>query len=225
MSYRGDLLKKIEKLAVIVRKKSEWYNSKRPFGHISSTIGKKDYLYEFFCYLQILNDLNANYEIRYVPKSKLFPRKPGNKKDTPYFLIIDKTTSQPIYQVCAGVNITITKDTDYTIAPDISFQSHDASDNPTEKDVYLVMDAKYRSNPRKSKLAISDLREFHAILTDLNLISSSKRSLKTHKIDFVNFNCLITNGSGAEGKAYYCKNRNMKQVENFNLKSKFKVIG
>src|SRR4030095_6070630 len=224
MSHRNDLLNRINQFSKSLIVKSRWYKTNKPFGHIDYQKDKRSYIYEFFCYLKILKDLKSNYDLEYIEGDHQFPQSHSNKKDKSKFVIKEKITGKK-YQVCTGTDINISTIDDYTIAPDISFQKENATDDPTEKDVLLIMDAKYKSNPTKSNLSISLLQQFAEIIVDLNVSAASTQPINFDKYKNLLSNCLLTNGTGLTDKDDFCKKKKMKQVVKFDVTGTYDVIG
>lgn len=224
MSHRQELLKKINTYSNTLIKKSQWYSHpKKPFGHIDyKKENKKNYIYEFFCYLKILKDLQKNYEVKYIPGPEQFPMSPASKRNKSKFLLKDPQTKIDLYQVCSGVEINISHIINYSIAPDISFQKPAASDTPDESDVLLIMDAKYKSNPRKNKLSVSQLRDFADCVNDFRLINLP--SIVFHNTNFL-LNCILTNGIGDQNKQHFCIRKKMRLVEKFDTSGTLSYIG
>src|SRR5690606_29067779 len=105
------LLKKTEKL-------SNWDKSGKCFGHfqILEKLGSKkkihDRIYEFYCFLRILEDLKQNYKIELINNpinDQIFPQAPGKKENYSYFKLSMKSDSSSGFQVCFGTKIGLSK--------------------------------------------------------------------------------------------------------------------
>ena len=224
MNKRNELLKNIYDFADKLKTICVWHNSKRPFGHISYSEGKTDYLYEFFCYLKIVADLINKNQIAFDPGEKMFARKPGKKKDSPRFLIINPVNGKTSYQICAGTKIKKNKGKKNSFAPDISFQIGDSSDEPTYKDVIIIMDAKY-STDNDSKISNDEIYLFAKHIEDFELEKKNILPINFSLLKDLSCNCLITNAKANEDSIDYCTLSNLKQVEKFDLSGSYRVIG
>ena len=209
MSTKSKLIKEINLLGKIVKRKSEWKSSKRPFGYFENK-DEDNYIYEFFCYVSILKDLKTNYTIKYIPGNNKFPRNPAYKKNIPYFEITCKSSNTK-YQVCAGTKIKI-KSGD-TIAPDISFQMGNSPIVPESKHIILIMDAKYTIKP-ESRLKFDIIKTFAMNAIDLKALLASRSNINFNKFLAFKSNCLLTNGLASD-KPAYCKLKKIKQIEKF----------
>jgi hypothetical protein len=226
MNHRKIILEQINTISKSLIRKKSWYSKDKPFGHINYKKKKeKNYIYEFYCYVKILKDLKGNYVVELIPGSENFPKSPAKKKDRSKFILRDKSNKNILFQVCAGTEITISTVRNYTIAPDISFQRAGATDYPTENDVELIMDAKYKSNPNNNKLDIKQLQQFAKIIDDLQVNGASSTTLLFDKYIDLLSNCLLTNGNGLEDKDDFCLKNNMKQVEKFDYRKSYNTIG
>ncbi|MBQ0786583.1 MAG: hypothetical protein KBT69_03725 [Oceanihabitans sp.] len=81
-----DRLKEIKDYAIALRKASSWSNSNETIAHIQTSDNeetKREYIYEFYCYLRILKDLKVNYDLELIPgelQKVLFPKAPALKR-------------------------------------------------------------------------------------------------------------------------------------------------
>lgn len=219
----------IKKLKKETEKLTTWESSKKAFGHFKNIeASSDDRIYEFYCLLRLLEDLRKNYVVTLIPGAKgkkIFPLAPGNKIGWARFEIIPKNKNHKKYQVCFGTSIKISCSPLTSIAPDISFQNIDATDDPDEKMVQLVMDAKYKSK-KTSSIDISLIREFKAIINDLEIENASSVDILFNNLKDLKSNCLITNANTLDNHKQYCINNGMKQVGIFrNQKINYKIIG
>lgn len=219
----------IRKLKKETEKLTKWESSKKAFGHFKNIeTSKDDRIYEFYCLLRILDDLKTNYIITLIPGTKakkIFPLSPGKKIGWSRFELIPKNKNRSKYQVCFGTSIKISSSPQTSIAPDISFQNIDATDDPDETMVQLVMDAKYKSKIT-SKLDISLIREFKAIINDLKIEKADSIDLLFNNLKDLKSNCLLTNAKTLDNHKQYCINNGMKQVGSFfHIRTMYKVVG
>lgn len=220
---------KIDELANAAEKLTKWDSSGECFGYFESLkTAKPDRIYEFFCLVNILNDLSHKNEIiinsRDRTKNISFPKSPANKKNHSYFIIENKAESKERFQLCFGTNIKLSKSPDSTIAPDISFQIEKSTDDPDESMVELVLDAKYKQDENK-KLSMSELREFCQIVSDLSVQDADSKDFRFKNLNDLNTNCLITNGKVLEIHEEYCKQRKIRQIGSFNNVNTHKTCG
>jgi hypothetical protein len=208
-----------------------WHNSKESIDRVKHKLkisNGDDYIYEFYCYVRVLSDLTHNYTVRFVPgtgKNRMnFPQGPSNKKGRPLFILQDKTTGEPLYQVCSGTNI-MTMFPPMTAAPDISFQKHDASDNPTYNDVVLLFDAKYnRAGSAKVKVSQGQLGEVTNMITHLQLATTPSVVLNFVSLAGFIRNCLLTNGNAHSDNKAQHDYFNLSEVEGFTVSQAFKIV-
>ena len=219
------LLKKTEKL-------SNWDTSGKCFGHfqILEDLGSKkkvqDRIYEFYCLLRVLEDLQQNYkiELKNNPMNdKVFPQSPGKKENYSYFTLSVKSNRSSGFQVCFGTKIGLSKVTEKFIAPDISFQIFAASSKPNELDVILIMDPKYKFDSKKS-LTTNELEKFMHWVNALQTSNASVQSVNFHALTDLLGNCLLTNGNYLKRQEEYCKAYFVKQVSNFGLDLNARVV-
>jgi len=221
ITYLKSLRNSIEKL-------SKWESTGKAFGFIDGVSDKNpDYIYEFFCAMKILKDLAKNHKIKLVPGQSgfKFPQKPGDKVEWAKFLIQDKTTKKKLFQFCLGVKIKISASPLTTFGADISFQKANASNDPYETDMILIMDAKYKKK-NDTKLDIGTIREFAQCVKDMNVPKGIRGLLQFNKLVDLQSNCLFTNGEGNALHKQYCKNNKLKQVGRFDCDGRtMDVIG
>jgi hypothetical protein len=77
--------------------------------------------------------------------------------------------------------------------PDISFQLPSASEDHTEKDLIIIMDAKFTEDP-KSRLSKTEFYKFGGITDVFDLRDVPKITVNFNKLKDMFGNCLITNG-------------------------------
>lgn len=222
-------LQDIKMLKKATEKLTKWELTGQAFGHFENIKSKKtDRIYEFYCLMRILVDLKKNYNITVVSSSKggkIFPEGPANKVGWARFNIKPINTSLTEYQVCFGTNIKLSTSPQSTVAPDISFQHFNATDDPDETMVILIMDPKFKSN-RNTTISVNLIREFRAIIADLDITNANNSDLLFHSLHNMKSNCLLTNGNAHEGQEQYCINHGMKQVGSFiHDNVNFEVIG
>jgi len=217
-------------------KLTEWESSKKAFGHFEvlteKKMGKKvkvDRLFEFWCLMKILDDLRCKYEIELVSDSrsdkKVFPQSSGKKNNGwAYFKIKNKADSNNRFQVCYGTEIKLKCAPKTTFAPDISIQKHDATDDPDESMVELIMDAKFKYKT-DGALPKNQLDTFIQWVKALETQNAELTELFFNSLQDIKANCLLTNGKALKNQEEYCKLNRIKQVERFDIKSEYKVIG
>lgn len=219
----------IEKLKEATKKLTKWESTGQAFGHFENIKSKTtDRTFEFYCLMRILADLRNNYVITLVPGvkgKKIFPEAPAKKVGWARFSIEPKNTKLKKYQVCFGTKIKLSSSPKSTVAPDISFQNINASDDPDETMVDLIMDPKYKSN-RDKTIDVSLIREFRAIIDDLDIANANNSDLLLDSLKNIKSNCLLTNGNAHVDQEQYCKNHGMKQVGSFiHDSSSYEVVG
>jgi hypothetical protein len=227
---RQDLLDKINDLAVSIAKVSSWSNSKDAFGHIIidkkgvEKVAQKDYIYEFYCYMKIIEDLDKkpNHKIKFIKGNGIFPKKPVLKNNRPYFIL--KVDRKEVFQICSGTKIQ-TKIINITKAPDISFQSMTADDKlPSHKDILAIYDAKYSQSKNVNSFQEGQMVLFSDMIKLLKLKKPTDISM--YFTDFKDFkgNCLITNKKSLTNDLDLLKYYKMTIIEDFDEKQKINVI-
>lgn len=221
-----ELIDNINSYATSLHEVSKWKNSSDPFGHIDSKT-EDNYVYEFYCYMRILDDLRAKYEVRFVPGTKSFPKKPADKKNGwARFDLHDKQNGTLLFQVCAGTNVEHTIITNYTVAPDISFQMDNSPDEPNENHLLMILDSKYKTgNSDEKKIDISTLREFANIVRDFDLNATKSSQIILDKLNSLTGNCLLSNGQTSKKHQPFCSHSKIKQVGKFIPKKLYEVVG
>ncbi len=215
----------IRSLKTATEKLTTWEDTGKAFGHLGvlDTVAdenrKSDRLYEFYCLMRVLEDLSHFYDIELIPSKygiNEFPQSPGEKQNFAKFEVHKKGNSANAYQVCFGTKIRLSFAGGTTVSPDISFQAIDATDDPDESMVELILDAKYRNDPSRA-LSIETIRGFSAIVEDLGISRASSLPLSFAALSSIKGNCLLTNGEVIFRHEAYCKHRSMKQVGKFDL--------
>lgn len=225
----------LRNLKAATKKLTQWGSSKKAFAHyqkIKKGVTEKTgdgahNIYEFYCYLRILEDLRKNYKIRFKKGSitdKIFPESPVDKLGWPYFIIENKNKSSNKYQVCYGTKIKLSKAKNTTIAPDISFQKYDSTVDPDETMVELIMDAKFIYSYDK-KISISRIHDFMQRVNALQTGNANSLHLDFDTLSNIKSNCLLTNGLTADDHIDYCKMFKIKQVGRFDVNKTFNVAG
>lgn len=225
------LLEKINAYSGSLKKASIWAGSEESIAYVKKKANDEkgvNYIFEFYCYMRIINDLSKNYSCKYIPGSgknpHKFPQASALKKDKPRFDIIDKTTGKRLFQVCAGTKINgkYSSEKDH---PDISFQKDCAcEENPDCKDLIMIFDAKFQLNDG-STLKKGELDKFESILRRLNLNKNPDTEILFDEFKDFNGNCLITNVKCHSTTTERLKGEFMKEVEFFFPNKTFKVIG
>ncbi len=223
----------LKKLKKATEKLTRWDSTGKAFGHFGVIEGKAtstdgaDSIYEFWCLMRILVDLNSNYKIDLIqgnPAGKIFPQAPSLKKGWPYFKIELNSDPTNKYQVCYGTKIKLSLAPNTTIAPDISIQKHDSTDDPDESMVELIIDAKFKYK-NTSALPIDQLHSFMQRVTALDTKNADTIPLAFKNLIKIKANCLLTNGQALADQEDYCKLNKIKQVERFDIATSHNVIG
>jgi hypothetical protein len=209
----AELIRAIDEMASYLNKVSRWYTpGNLPFGNLKNS--KENYIYEFYCYVRFVEELSkVGNHIRFNHSGKkgpAFPKSPAEKISGWAKFEITDNSGTVLFDVCGGVNIH-TKIDDYTYAADISIQT--TKDIPFPKDVYLIVDAKYKENP-DDELPISQLREFRAVLKDLKFPKIVPKSIILKGTTF-NIPTIVTNGKKNKKNAPYASKYSFNQVEEF----------
>jgi hypothetical protein len=219
---------KIKQLRTAIEKLSRWETTGNAFGFIELT--KKpatDYIYEFYCAMRILKDLNRYQSIKIVDGGYgyVFPRNPAPKTGWAKFLIREKGTRNTLFQFCLGTKINISSSPLTPFGADISLQKPDSPDDPDESHVIWIMDGKYKKS-KTSKLDIGTVREFAKCVSDLEAPKRRRIRLQFDKLTDLNTNCLLTNGAGVLDHEQYCKNNHIKEVVSFDCDGRImQIIG
>lgn len=227
---RQDLLDEINSLADSLANVSSWKTSKDAFGHIIieskgiEKVAKKDYIYEFYCYMKIIEDLNkkTNQNIKFVIGNGIFPRNPASKTNRPYF-VLEKDNSE-LFQICSGTQIQ-TIISDFKKAPDISFQKISSDpDLPNYEDVIAIYDAKYSESSSLKSFQEGQMVLFSDMIRLLNLqIAGDLTSYYTNFNEFKG-NCLVTNKKSFTSDLNLLNYYKMVVIEDFDEVKKFRVI-
>jgi hypothetical protein len=126
--------------------------------------------------------------------------------------------------VCYGTSISLSFAPKTKIAPDISIQKHDSTDEPDESMVELIMDAKYKYDDN----ATLPVLQIHAFMNQVNVLqteNADRLPLVLDKLSELKSNCILTNGKVLAKHQAFCASKKIKQVGNFDLYSKFEIIG
>lgn len=195
---RQDLLNEINLLAESLANSSVWKNSKDAFGHIviydngEEKIAENNYIYEFYCYMKILEDLSKkpNHKIKFIGGNGIFPKNPVPKSNRPYFIL--EKDNVKIFQICSGTQIETKINTKK--APDISFQAiHSDPNLPNYRDILAIYDAKYSESNSAKSFQEGQMTLFNRMIRLLE--QNGTNPIDHYYTDFINFkgNCLITN--------------------------------
>jgi hypothetical protein len=220
---------RIKQLRNSIEKLTKWEKSGKAFGFIDDNKNlSTDYIYEFYCAMRILKDLNTHQSVKIEPGNNgkyNFPRKPANKGEWAKFLIREKATLDTMFQFCLGTVIKVSISPLTTFGADISLQTKNAPDDPDASHVIWIMDGKHKKS-KLSKLDIDTIRGFAKCVSDMNAPKNSKSKLQFNKLGDLNTNCLLTNGEGVQNHKQYCKNNRLKQIGKFDCDGRtMEVIG
>jgi len=191
-----DFLSKIEEFANSVHQVSSWRSSKAPFGHLFSEnppMVKDNYVYEFFCYTEILKDLSSveGCSIEFVEGNNCFPRAPASRVNRPYFGVFRSDVE--VFRVYSGIRIQ-TNVTSLKKAPDISFLRPDENDDQelNYQDVILIMDTKFGANIITCQEG--QYTDFAYMIRKLGCETVDMNGLVFNRFEAIQKNCVITNG-------------------------------
>lgn len=192
---------------------TKWNDDGAVFGFIMTGDFSTDYIYEFYCAMEMLNDLSLNHKISIVPGEKgiHFSRKGGYKKKCAKFLIKNIKGDKILFQVCLGTEVYLNNSDPFRA--DISIQTGDASDTPSQDMVVLLHDAKYSNS--KSGISLTDIKVFAMDIYDFNVPKSIVEKLTFSKFPFFQSNCLISNVSINRSRRNYAIERKVKQIGGF----------
>lgn len=203
-----------------------WNGSNKTVGYIERA-NKNNYVYEFYCYIRIIADLLREYKVVYQPGKGMnphkFPQAAAEKFNVPKFELLDRKTGETMYQVCTGTRIA-TKYPGQNIHPDISFQAGTASDEPTWKDLLMIMDAKFKMNPN-DRLPMDEVTSFCELINIFELNKALLPEIKFNELKDIVGHALLTNGLAHNVDSKYVKSRKIKEVEFFDVGKEHKVKG
>jgi len=227
----NDFINYIQSYSELLKKCSVWHNSEEI---IAPVIGINDnesaadnYIYEFYCYIKIVEDLRVNYTIKFIEGEGIFkykfPQAAALKRGKPRFHALQNETLQ--FQICAGTKINCEIDSEEN-HPDISFQIPSASDDPTQNELIFIMDAKYKEN-ENSKLPKDEIYKFGQIVDLFDLRKTPLVEIQFSRYQSLKGNCLITNAFSYSdpSDSRLLQKLWIKEVERFSPSSIYKVIG
>lgn len=229
------LMNEIDSFAQSIQKVSTWNGTNKPFGHIVSTT-KDNYVYEFWCYLKILIEINKdpNQHVKIVTGSGKFPAAPASKKKNWSYYEVWDSKNNLLYIVCAGTGVKRSDASGTIHHPDISFQKPTApiDDDPTGNDIEIILDAKYMypekkdGSPKKiGKIKINLLSEFgHIVEVLLRTRKNKKTSLNFGLLSELNANALLSNAFVQRKHSEACKVDCIKQIGEFEIGKTYMVI-
>lgn len=208
----------IKAYAKKLEKASVWTKSRKPIG--LALEGDKDFIYEFYCFLNVLVDLNPTYKLEYQPgrgkDENRFPHGPADKKNKPYFKLYENGVYK--YQICAGTKIKAAFD-GKKVAPDISFQKATAAEDlPLHTDVKIIMDAK------NSDVQQSQYDSFCIMIKNLKTENAENEKLVLKRFSKVKGNCIISSGQAYTRNIEELKYHKLSEIENLDEKSKPNII-
>lgn len=223
-------LDKIKKYSEALRKASQWKYSKEAISNIASIKSskkKKEYIYEFYCLMRIIDDLLTNHTIEVIVPNKkvVFPKAPASKSKYPYFLVKDKLNLVDEFQICVGIEII--GNSDETDAPDISFQKSDAPLIPKAEHVFMIFDSKFKHklNGNVSKTEFANVSFMVKELECENATRDALQLVKFNKFKQLYGNCILSNGRAYKKKLKIHQKHNLMEVEFFDEGTNFNVIG
>ncbi|WP_127132976.1 hypothetical protein [Pseudoflavitalea rhizosphaerae] len=226
-----DFIQYINQYSEFLRQSAVWHNTKDIIAPVIGIDDKEaatdNYIYEFYCLIKILEDLRYNYEIRFVEgKGNFkyrFPQAAAPKGGKPRFhaFIDDKME----FQICAGTMIKCEIDTEKN-HPDISFQVAESSNDPSQEDLIIIMDAKFKESQQAS-LPKDEVYKFGQIVDLFNLRREPQIKIKFSKYKSFLGNCLITNVASYSNNSdiRLLQKLRIKEVEKFSPTSNYNVLG
>lgn len=196
-----------------IKSVTTWDGDGSVFGFIDSGSFKADYIYEFYCAMEMLNDLTVSHRVSIVPGEKgiHFSRKGGYKKRHAKFLIYSFNGDELLFQVCLGTEIYL--DDHYPFRADISIQTPDATDTPNQDMIVIIHDSKYLNSGKG--ISLQDIKSFATDVSDFNVPKSCVEKLVFTKYPFFKLNCLISNDSINLVRRDYSFERKVKQIGHF----------
>lgn len=219
-------LTQIKKYARALSSAATWHGSKSALGILSTS--ENSYLYEFYCYLRVVQDLMANNKVVYRQGGKKgkeheWPKAAALKKNAPRFEVFTEKTGKKLFEVCGGTAVKGKHSIE--LNPDISFQVPDCGDKPTYEDLYLVVDAKFKKNST-DRLPLDEVNTFVSQV-NLNLGLKGKRVKNLHfaEFEFLKKNTLLTNGNPHNDDDGLEKEAGIKQVYHFDIGKEYGVKG
>lgn len=225
-----DFIQNIKEYASLLKECSVWHNSKDILAPIitetNSELASDCYIYEFYCYINIIVDLKENYRIVFKEgkgsNKYKFPQAAANKAGKPLFLAY--IGDELKFQICAGTKIDGVIDSEQN-HPDISFQLSTASDNPTQEDLIFIMDAKFKE--QGESLPKTEVYKFATIIDLFELRGIPKMEIFFSQYKGFATNCLITNGKAYSDSSNVklLKKYSIKEVELFYPNKNYRIIG
>jgi hypothetical protein len=227
----SDFLNHLNIYSSLLTQGSVWLNSDEILAPVTGTSttkpAEKNYIYEFYCYISIVVDLINNYDIRFIEgkgKSRFkFPQAASSKKNKPRFHAFENGSF--VFQICAGTKVSCPLASEDN-NPDISFQMPGASDTPTQNDLIIIMDAKFKED-EDADLPKTEVYKFGLIVDLFNLKNVPTIPIKFHRFKNLYGNCLLTNGQSYSNYTddSFLKHYNIKEVENFSPGKTHRVLG
>lgn len=216
-----------------LKKASTWHNSEDSIAYVSITDSKKGKkkehfnVYEFYCYIAIVHDLLANYQLLFIKgagkgkEAYKFPQAAANKKGSPRFDAYKSGVR--IFQICAGTLVDGLNESENE-HPDISFQVDSAGDAPQKEDLIIILDAKYQDDfdSRLSKLQVQGFA--FKVNSHFCLPSPPQSHINFDKLPYFFGNCLITNAQSHSDKGDMLARQSIKEVTNFYPDTAVKIL-
>lgn len=225
-------LDQIRKYSELLSKASKWHSTNEQILEIESIKNsdqKKEYIYEFYCFLRVICDLQVNYDIeiknRKIGDPIVFPKGPASKKNFPYFVAKDKSTGRIVFEVCTSIDIIGLAGE--TSAPDISFHlpKNDEDYQPTHDDVFMLFDAKFKHS-LGTNVHEAEFNKVAAMVVNLNTQDAeSKKYVNFDKLCDLLGNCLLTNSKAFKDNNSHHKIFSIKEIEYFDIDKQYKVVG
>lgn len=191
-----------------LEKASVWTKSHEPVGLAMQ--GNKDFIYEFYSLLRIIEDLKSNYKIEYQAgpgkDGNKFPKGPASKKNKPFFKLFENEKLK--YQICAGTKVKAAFD-GKEVAPDISFQIATSPEElPSYTDVRIIIDAK------NSNVQQSQFDSFCMMIKNLKTEKAENEKLIFKKFAKVKGNCIISSGKAFTKNIKELEYHKLSEIEN-----------
>jgi hypothetical protein len=177
---------------------------------------KDDFLYELYLLFRLIDALNANYDVEYIPgagaKAHEFPKKPADKAGKPRFHVKDRTSQTVLFQLCAGTKAADRNGDERGL--DLSIQTAASSDAPKAVDVLQIFDAKYRTD-NAARITHPEFSAFAHWVELFDLRGMPNAGLMFGALNDLNANCLVTNGDPSTELDVECTRVSVREVSDF----------
>jgi hypothetical protein len=219
MAGPSKLLSEVRASARALGVAAAWAGSRR------SVRVEEDFIYEMYVLFQIVDDLIRQYTIHYLPGSgttkHAFPRNPAKKKGRPRFHVIDTTTQDIRWQLCAGTKIEDIDGNQHGV--DISLQAATSpEDSPTHFHTLIAWECKYKKRP-KDRVTKPEFLSFAGWIELLGLQGGAKAQLNLQSYAALDSNALVTNGRECTLKSKTRNRYQLREISNFSPGNAHKI--